>query len=118
MKKIILLTGIFVLLVGCQTQDIYYWGSYESQLYNMYNKPGKATPTVQIEQLTRDIQQANNKGKPVPPGLYAHLGFMYSIEGKTEKAFAAFNEEKQRFPESAALIDGMLERAKQHNTAK
>lgn len=105
------------LLVGCSTQPstMYHWGSYEGLLYTMYHKPGEATPTVQIEQLTRDIQEAQENGGRIPPGLYAHLGFMYILEGNVGKATDAFNQEKALFPESAVLIDGLMARAKNLN---
>ena len=100
-------------LTGCSltSSTTYYWGNYESLLYDMYVEPGKATPQIQIHKLTTDIQQAENKGKTVPPGVYAHLGFMYSIDGNIEAATNAFNKEKALYPDSQILIDGMLTRA-------
>jgi hypothetical protein len=101
------------ILSGCATgpQDQYYWGQYESLINDMYVNAGQATPVVQIEKITQDIQQAENQGKPVPPGVYAHLGFMYSLEGNVGAATEAFNEEKSLYKDSQILIDGMLERA-------
>ncbi len=90
----------------------YHWGNYESLIYDMYAQPGKATSAIQIDKLNEDIQQAENNGKPVPPGLYAHLGFMYSIEGNVAAANQAFAEETHLYPDSKTLINGMLERAK------
>ena len=104
-------------LSGCVSSPDthYHWGHYETLVYDMYMKPGKATATRQIDKLNADIQEAANKGKAVPPGLYAHLGFMYSIEGNVSAANAAFNEEATHYPDSATLINGMLERAKKVN---
>ncbi|WP_020410529.1 DUF4810 domain-containing protein [Hahella ganghwensis] len=100
------------LLVGCATQQsLYYWGEYEPLIYDMYNNPGEAVPSVQIEKLTRTIQQAQSQDMQVPPGLYAHLGMMYAEEGNPSLAVEAFELEKKLYPESTAFIDGMLERA-------
>jgi len=77
----------------------------------MYNKPGSATPEVQIDKLTRDIQKADSRGIPVPPGVFAHLGFMYAAVGNQDDAITSFNEEKERFPESHVLVNGMISRA-------
>lgn len=101
-----------ILSTGCaSSSNLYYWGEYEELVYNMYNKPGSATPEVQIDKLTRDIQKADSRGRPVPPGVFAHLGFMYAAVGNQSDAIASFNEEKERFPESHVLINGMMSRA-------
>lgn len=108
------------ILSGCATgpSDQYYWGGYEGLINDMYVNAGKATPQVQIEKITQDIQKAENAGKPVPPGVYAHLGFMYSLEGNNVSATAAFNEEKALYKDSEVLINGMLERAKKATQQK
>jgi hypothetical protein len=89
----------------------YYWGNYEALLLAMYVEPGTADPFTQIEQLTVDIQQAENTGKAVPPGLYAHLGMMYALNGDASQAEAAFYQERELFPESAVFIDAMMARS-------
>ncbi|MFT6102878.1 MAG: hypothetical protein ACJATV_000547 [Granulosicoccus sp.] len=101
------------LLAGCISapKTTYHWGQYEKLLHDMYMVPGEATSIVQIEKITTDIQQAEALGKPVPPGVYAHLGYMYSIEGNNVAATDAFNTEKSLYPDSQTLIDGMLKRA-------
>lgn len=112
-KLLSLLLVVSAFISACTTTapDQYYWGKYERLIHDMYVKAGKATPQVQIERITQDIQKAEKKGKPVPPGVYAHLGFMYSLDGNIEAATAAFNEEKSLYKDSAILIDGMLARA-------
>ena len=99
---------------GCATppKEHYYWGNYEALLLAMYIEPGTADPFTQIEQLTIDIQQAENTGKPVPPGLYAHLGMMYALNGDASQAEAAFYKERDLFPESIELINGMMARSR------
>ncbi len=101
------------LAAGCVSapKGHYYWGNYEALILAMYAEPGSADPVQQIEKLNADLQQAESIGKPAPPGLYAHLGFMYAMNGDVSQAEAAFNEERELFPESAVFIDGMMERA-------
>ena len=115
LKLILLAVLVGTLLSGCinKRPDYYYWGSYEQLLLDMYNKPGAADAALQIQQLTEDIQKAESLGKPLPPGIYAHLGFMYAIQGQVTQSQAAFNEEKARYPESKSFIDGMQKRAMQ-----
>lgn len=101
-----------VLNVGCASNSsLYYWGKYEGLVYDMYNKPGSAAPEVQIDKLTRDIHKADSRGIPVPPGVFVHLGVMYAAVGNQNDAMASFNEEKERFPESHVLVNGMMLRA-------
>lgn len=103
-----------MLLQACNTTPpLYHWGRYESLIYDMYNKPGNAPPQQQIVTLQEDIQQAEAQGRQVGPGIYAHLGFMYALDGKPALSEAAFRKEIALFPESEALIEGMLARAAQ-----
>jgi hypothetical protein len=109
-----LIAAAATLVTACTTsQDIYYWGSYEQSIYESYVKPGEVDPVKQIETLNADIEQAANNGKPVPPGVYAHLGMIYASVGQLDAAMAALNAEKALFPESTVFIDGVIARATQ-----
>lgn len=112
--RILFVIFAFSLLGGCAgtAKDTYYWGSYEQLIYDMYVNPGKADPSTQVGELTAAIQQAESRGQPVPPGLYAHLALMYSELGQDEQAKAALIEERKRYPESARFVEGLLERGK------
>lgn len=113
-KSVILLLCALSTLVasGCsQKPSMYYWGEYEGLVYKMYIEPGNAEPDVQIEKLKNDIQRAQDQGKKTPPGIYAHLGFMYATVGNNQLATESFSQEKILFPESAKFLDGMMKRA-------
>lgn len=112
---IILSTSVLALsLAGCSTTDksTFYWGSYEDLVYEMYVEPGSADATTQIDKLTTTIQEAKAKGKPVAPGIHAHLGYMYALEGNVAQSKAEFLTEETMYPESHTLIDGMMNRLK------
>jgi len=113
MFKTLSLMLFLLVITGCNLapNHQYYWGEYENLIYDSYNKPGSATPELQIQKITQDIEQAKENRKKIPPGLYAHLGMMYAFQGNKSLALAAFNEEKRLFPESSALIDGMIKRS-------
>jgi len=103
-----------LLMAGCnQKPPIYRWGVYEPLLYHMYNKPGKADPGAQVARLSEDIERTHAEGKRIPPGVYAHLGYMYYLQGSPGEAQAAFETERKLFPESAVFIDGILKRLRQ-----
>lgn len=114
--KVATLAGLILLFVsGCshtQRKSLYYWGDYESLIYQYYHSPEKALPQVQISKLTRDIQKAQAINKKIAPGVHAHLGLMYSLLGQTESAMVEFEIEKRLFPESTVFIDGLMDRAK------
>ena len=100
-------------LSGCKrTPPLYAWGSYEGQIYAMYINPGEAEPGIQIDRLTEDIERAGLEGKRTPPGVHAHLGYLYYTQGNVQAALAEFATEKALFPESATFIDGMVARLK------
>lgn len=105
-----LLVSFSVLLCGCATQDnsLYYWGSYEAMIYEMYVEPGNAPAALQISKLEEDIQKSDSLGKKVPPGLYAHLGMMYAADGKAGLAQEALLKEKAMYPEATSLVDTLL----------
>ncbi|MFT6618581.1 MAG: hypothetical protein ACJASX_001475 [Limisphaerales bacterium] len=107
--KILLLTFSCALFVtGCSTPTLYSWGNYESMVYGMYANPDKVTPEVQLEKLLEDLEKAEAKGKKMPPGFHAHLGFLYHKTGELTNARSSFETEKALFPESATLMDRFI----------
>lgn len=112
--RVLVLLSIF-LMAGCTPKkEIYYWGEYEQLIHDAYIKPGSVDPATQIEKLNTDIQKTEAVGKRVAPGIYAHLGFLYAIEGKDSLSKEAFKQEQTLYPESKAFIEGMLNRARQN----
>ncbi len=96
---------------GCaKPTSIYRWGVYENLIYNMYANPGEADPSTQIAQLTADIARTHAAGQRVPPGVHAHLGFLYYTQGQVDLAYQEFSTEKELFPESTTFVDGLLAR--------
>ena len=110
------LTGLAVcaLLYGCGggSKNLYYWGHYEDSIFDMYIEPGKTSVGDEILRLEEQIEKSGGSGRAVPPGLHAHLGYLYVTEGDYGTAMIHFQTEKARFPESTHFIDGMIERMK------
>lgn len=103
---VVVLTG-----AGCtSSKPLYYWGHYEDLVYDMYVHPGEADPATQVALLTEDIQKAESSNQRVPPGVHAHLGYMYYLQGDLDAAYAEFDAERQLYPESGVFIDGMVGR--------
>ena len=101
------------IMIGCATSEpLYYWGDYEELIYQMYIEPGAADSATQVAKLKEDIIKASTAGKPVPPGLHAHLGYMYFLQSDTHAAVLEFEMEKKLFPESTKFVDGLMGRLK------
>jgi hypothetical protein len=106
-------TALAVLSSACaQPTTLYRWGEYESLVYDTYMRPGKADPTTQIAKLNEDIERTKAEGQHVPPGVHAHLGYLYYGQGQLDAAYEQFTIEKTLFPESTVFIDGVLARMK------
>lgn len=100
------------LLYGCGggSKNLYYWGHYEDSIFDMYIEPGKTSIADEILRLEEQIEKTDASEMSIPPGLHAHLGYLYVTEGDYATAIIHFQAEKAKFPESAHFIDGMIER--------
>ena len=111
-RKLFLLCTASLLLEACVSTPVknYAWGSYETQVYNGYSKPEKATPQIQIDVLEKEVAQAGLKKMPIAPGVYAHIGYQYLLLGNKAKALEYFSLEKQNLPESSVYIDFLVKK--------
>jgi len=102
------------LLTACSTgtHGLYQWGSYEDQVYAMYNSSEKTSPQEQLAKLEADGEKARAGNRTPPPGYYAHLGYLYFETGNPERAVASFQNEKTLFPESRSYMDRLIDRFK------
>ncbi len=112
MKYLLIYSALMaaVFLSGCASPDLYYWGAYEGQVYNMYNQPQDATMERQVELMDADLERARSSGKPLHPGFWAHYGFLQFQLGNYAQARQAFENEKRAFPESAVLMNRFIVR--------
>jgi hypothetical protein len=103
------IVSLAILLAGCQ-RTLYDWGTYESSVLHVYAD----TPSNQIKDdrtaLEKEVRKSVENGRKVPPGKYAHLGFLCYRMGDTAAAAKYFQSEKAAFPESAKFIDDLLAR--------
>lgn len=112
---VLVVLGAAVGVAGCASESPhinYHWGHYEDLLYRMYSEPGAADPLEQIQMLSEDVERAAAQGQLVPPGIHAHLGYMYLLNGEPDRALEQFDLEKTEYPESTVFIDGMVNRMK------
>jgi hypothetical protein len=110
MKKTNIIAVILALIIavcfsGCASQQLYYWGNYEPQVY-AYLKG--ENPERQISTLERNRQTIESRDMKAPPGFYAHLGLLYTELGNNAQAIVCFETEKNLFPEAAVYMDFLL----------
>lgn len=117
-KKLIFLLTIAAGLSGCESNRIFYWGSYEQMVYQNYAMPGAVSSSAQVQQLQNEIAQANQKGLYIAPGLYAYLGYLAVNAGQKSLALQAFQEEKKLFPESTRLMDDLISKLNTQKKSK
>jgi len=97
-----------LLAAACKTTEpTYYYGAYPQAIYS-YFKADETSLSQQILILEQVIEQAQGKGKPVAPGVHAHLGMLYFESGNAEQGVSHFEQEKALFPESAAYLDFLM----------
>ena len=116
MMRRIALTLIVLLLTACAGNDhsLYHWGGYEEQVYEGFHiESGNTSPDKQLQKLEEEMQKAAAKGKALPPGYQAHMGYLYFQTGQLNKAAAAFEAEKKQFPESTVYMNLVLAKLKQ-----
>ena len=105
----LVLIAAALLLTGCGPKHSYYWGDYEKSVYRMYHDED-FSPSKEINLLNGQIERANKKNMNIGPGIYAHLGYLYTLHGDTAAATQAFQSEKLAFPESAIMMNRLLEK--------
>jgi hypothetical protein len=101
-------------LLGCVPPPIYLWGDYEDTLYQRYANEDAAEQEARL----REMVVAAELKSQVPPGVYADYGFMLYRRGDYGGAIGYFEKEKQRFPESAALMSKLIDRIRQRQENK
>lgn len=104
-KLALVISGVLVLGACASKPPLYSWGPYENQLYAHFKNE---SPEEQILILERHAQETQASGKQLPPGYRAHLGLLYAKVGREGEFFAALEQEKTFFPESAPYVDRLL----------
>ena len=108
MKKILL--SIF--FSGCAPQGMYYYGNYSRTLYNCEKNQTEEALIKHKAELVKIISESEVKKIPVPPGIYAELGYINLKEHKSQEAINFFQAEAQLYPESEHLMNRLIQQTK------
>lgn len=105
-STIVLALGAVFILAGCNKPvQTYAWGNYEGSLYGLMKDP------TSLDKYGRALQKQIQDGEvstKVPPGIYAEYGYFLTVTNQPGEAIKYFGKEKQRWPESARLMDKMI----------
>ncbi len=97
-------------LSGCAPHGLFYWGDYESSLYDRYvDNNSQHTDAY----LRNTITEAEQRQQRVPPGVFADYGFLLYTRGDKAGAIAYFQKERSLYPESTALMNTLIEKIQQ-----
>ncbi len=96
--------AILFLLAGCTPETEFYWGDYSSTLYAYKKAPDDKTLATHKKTLNDIITVSAKKHIPVPPGVYAELGYLLIKEDKLKDGLVLLDKEMQAYPESREFI--------------
>lgn len=100
------------LISGCAPKPpkpLYNYGNY-SDSYYAYKKNMTPETTLALQNSIEKViaETELSESRRVPPGIYAHLGYLYIKAGKPNDAIASFTKEKTIYPESTFFMDRLI----------
>ena len=109
MRGRVALAACLLALSGCQSgpKPLYDWGPYQGKLYEQFKGTGNG-PEAQIDELERHLATTDSRGRMVPPGYLAHLGYLHLMVGHNDQAARYWEREKAVYPESRTFMDFLL----------
>ncbi len=110
MKRLPLLLAVALLLTACAPQLLYYYGDSSSRYYKAVRKQDEASVRNYKRSLEDVFRQSERYNIKVPPGLYCDYAMLLLAEQDLATAREYILKEKQTWPESAALMDFLLQR--------
>lgn len=107
MRKLMILLTILV-ISGCQSKNVYYWGDYNETLYVHYQTMSEHSLSEYKETLLDIVEISNNKGKKIPPTTYFELGYIELVKGNNTGAENYLYKERELYPESNKVVEMLL----------
>ena len=119
MRKLYL--GVFFIVLcclaaaGCAPQKMYYFGNYSNTLYSFEKNQNGESLLKHKQEIETVITESELRNLPVPPGIYAELGYLNLKSNNSKEAIRLFQAESQLYPESRHLMDRLIQSAKSKN---
>lgn len=99
-------------MAGCAPQKMYYFGDYSQTLYSLEKNQTEEALINHKQELEKILTESEARNLPVPPGIYAELGYINLKANSSQKAITLFQTESQLYPESKHLMDRLIQSAK------
>jgi hypothetical protein len=100
---------------GCAPKKMYYFGNYSNTLYSFEKNQNDESLLKHKQELETIITESESKALPVPPGIYAELGYINLKSNNSKEAISLFQAESQLYPESRLLMDRLIQSATSKN---
>jgi len=98
---------VLALGLGCAAPKARYdWEGYDDHLYALMKDPGGLEAYGKALKKQVDRHPDN---KRLPPGIHAEYGYVLYTTGHKPEAVAQFTREKALWPESAQIMNRMIE---------
>ncbi len=121
MKRKILLPIAFIVSIcfaGCALpHKMYYFGDYSQTLYSLVKNQTEEALFNHKQELEKILSKSEVLSLPVPPGIYAELGYINLKANNSKKAIELFQAESQLYPESKHLMERLIQSAKSRNNS-
>jgi len=112
----VLLTVLCCLIsTGCAPKKMYFFGNYSNTLYSCEKNQNDKSLLKHKQELETVITESESRNLPVPPGIYAELGYINLKSNNSKEAIRLFQAESQLYPESKHLMDRLIQSAKSKN---
>ena len=100
---------------GCVPQKMYYFGNYSNTLYSLEKNQNDESLLKHKQEIETVITESESRNLPVPPGIYAELGYLNLKSNNSKEAIRLFQAESQLYPESRHLMDRLIQSAESKN---
>lgn len=110
LQYFLILSAFLMVCTGCAPKPTptYYFGKSAAALYASKKEPTEENYLKLKQSLEEVIEQSGKSGIKVPPGVYAHLGYLNLLQNKSNQASQYFIYEKQLYPEATVFMNKMI----------
>ncbi len=103
---------VVALVAACRSASLYDWNGYEESVEAVCHDFKDGDPPTHLQGFAERVAKGEAAGRRAPPGVHAHLAYLYTLVGDASSADRELLREKELFPESAVFVDRL--RAKVH----
>jgi hypothetical protein len=87
-------------------------GGYSQTLYALEKDKSEEALLKHKQELEAIISESQTRDLPVPPGIYAELGYLRLKENRSQEAIQLFETESKLYPESKPFMERLIQNAK------